>query len=505
MKQAIKFFIIVCTIVLLISCTPNVKNTGVTETPVPSITTGVVVTNTQPPAKTASVTASPTVTHTPTPMPADTLTPSPSPTKTVSPSVTPTFDIASVMTNTPASPARCPVEDPDLLPEIEITFENSCSSEVSSYIAKYLNAGGNPEKLLTHLEQEQKGIWDLTGDGIPEVLTFVCYLHIYTCDDGAYTVVAEISPGDGIPPNLIKVTDMNLDGTAELLVQTSAGAADMFYEVLGWDGSQFINLVTQPDFESPFRGGVYYGQFVTSGVSEFGRGIFSTWDAIDTDNNGTIEIVFRYGLPAGLYDGGPWRAETDIYMWNGAGYVLDSIKIDPPQYRFQAVQDADDAFLNGEYNQAYDLYDQVIFNEALDWWSKERAIHETERYYAEFWWGNSTPTPLPSNDHEFGNLAAYAYYRIMLLHIVTGSLPEAERIYETLIDKFPVGQEGYAYAEMATEFWHKYKISYNLQQACEKAIKYAEVNGERILGYLGSDYHGFQSRTYQPEDVCPLK
>ncbi|HKZ70229.1 MAG TPA: hypothetical protein VJ020_09120 [Anaerolineales bacterium] len=229
----------------------------------------------------------------------------------------------------------------------------------------------------------------------------------------------------------------------------------------------------------------------------------------DIDGNGTIELILEGGISSGVNyrDGLPWRVQTDTHMWSGEAFVFYRTKYAAPQYRFQAVQDADQATLGREYDTALDLYQEAIFRDELEWWSPERRAYEQALWDASWHFEVPTPTPLPfptPDPNEYPNLAAYARYRIILLHILRGYLPEATIVYETLQEKFPAGQPGHEFAEMATEFWIDYQTSQDIGQACNQAVEYARSHSE-ILTYLGSDYHGWQSHEYTPEDVCPFE
>jgi hypothetical protein len=191
-------------------------------------------------------------------------------------------------------------------------------------------------------------------------------------------------------------------------------------------------------------------------------------------------------------------------MWNGAEFNLEKVRIADPVFRFQAVQDADYASLDGDYPRAFELYQQVVFNDELDWWSVAKATQEANAISAAIQ-AIVTPTPLPEDETERSNLSAYAYYRMMLLHIVADNQVEAESAYDTLMDNFGEDQDGYAFAELATTFWIEYIGSNDIQQACSKAIKYAEENQVTTIEILGSSYHGWQSHNYKPEDICPFK
>ena len=108
------------------------------------------------------------------------------------------------------------------------------------------------------------------------------------------------------------------------------------------------------------------------------------------------------------------------------------------------------------------------------------------------------------NKDEYFQLAGYSYYRIVLLHILRGYKSDAITTYKTLHQKFPKGNPGYPYVELANAFMNKYENTHTMIYACSAAIQYAVENPE-ILTPLGSDYHGWQSHTYKPEDVCPFR
>jgi hypothetical protein len=199
-------------------------------------------------------------------------------------------------------------------------------------------------------------------------------------------------------------------------------------------------------------------------------------------------------------DGLPWRKETRTCTWNGEKYVLTRTEFSLPEFRFQAVQDADRAALAGEYDRAIDLYRQAIFDDQLDWWSADREMYEIQQVAFETpvpW-----PTPIP-DPAEYYYLAAYSRFRILVLHVLRGFTSDAKIVYDTLQAKFPDGEAGYEFVEMAALFWDEYQGSSDVGAACGKAIEYAAAHPD-ILPYLGSHYHGDQDHTYVPDDVCPF-
>jgi hypothetical protein len=93
---------------------------------------------------------------------------------------------------------------------------------------------------------------------------------------------------------------------------------------------------------------------------------------------------------------------------------------------------------------------------------------------------------------------------MLILDTYLGRLDAAQTKYNTLQVKFPESNPGYPYAEMAADFWSTFQSTGSMYDACGAAIAYAAEHPE-ILIPLGSDYHGFQSHTYIPADVCPFR
>lgn len=230
----------------------------------------------------------------------------------------------------------------------------------------------------------------------------------------------------------------------------------------------------------------------------------------DLDKDGFQELVFYQGTPImDSYEREfPWRRVKEYYRWDGMRYRKYKEVFDPAVYRFQAVQDADEAVLLSEYDRALALYQDAIFSDLLRPWSPDWRSYERDAYW-EYWNREPTSTPpvmdVTNDTNEWLNLAAYTRYRIMLLHVARGYLAEAEIVYNTLQEKYPEGQPGHMFAELAQEFWEEYLVSQNIEQSCSAAIEYAEDHVDTIFYYISSNYHGDQSRRYEPEDICPFK
>lgn len=422
--------------------------------------------------------------------------------------MTATFDAASLKTRTPAAPALCPVEQPGLTREFDyplVTLDTVF--HFHDQVLEFLNAGGTRQAVISayHQHDPEAGDWiiqerDITGDGVSELLlTASGSLVAFGCQSGHYQsfwIVGETY--HDYQPIILDIQDMNLDGVAEIMTLEGDDRIRIV-RVFEWDGSSFqlINFGPRRQPHAPCSS--LYGP---------------SWaEAVDTDGNGTLELVLEQAIP--IWDeyasGLPWREETRTCAWNGEFFVLTQTEIEtPPEYRFQAVQDADRATLAGDYTKALELYQQSIFDDTLEWWSQDRKVYEIGTFTGA---GVTKPTPIPSllpDPAEYPTLAAYARFRIMLLHVASGYIPEAQIVYNTLQEKFPPSQPGYAQAEMATAFWDEYQKANDLGQACSKAIEYAAVHPADILAYLGNGeyarmYYGDQSLEYRPEDVCPFQ
>ncbi len=379
-------------------------------------------------------------------------------------------------------------------------------------LQEYLNARGSAdglEEVLGGLTfNDSSTIWesksqvmtiDVTGDQIPEVLIDLIFfvegqyadgaIFVFACRDGRYqggamtAIGGQIFSADDPGPGIRAIKDMNRDGVPEIvysyieIIGTHANFTRVF-KIATWDGTGFVDLVQSDSYD------------LTAVQVYNGDG-----EIIDTDGDGTFELVVSHNVGRGP-DASPLdRARTEIWAWDGSAITLACSEAEGvPVFRFQAFQDGDDATRCGNYEGALAFYQQAVFDEKLLGWSQGRMAD------ASFY--TATPTPDPN---ERPRINAYGRYRIMLLHVAQGHLSEAEIVYHTLIEKYPEGVIGSQYAELATVFWNSYRESQDIGVACEAATEYATMNDDLILSPLGSDFYGFYSRDYSPDDICPFK
>lgn len=400
----------------------------------------------------------------------------------------------------------CPEIDSSIKLDLSSTLPNH-PNKLDKPILEFLGKGGDPNEVIKTLTDENTPLvretkfldQDITGDGIPELSISQVHLWIFGCRNGQYVTLLEVSNYDWTrfpAPWIVSVQDLNSNGVLDFVVKSHYSMTWVEYRIVEWRPNGFQDLLSNQ------ASAALLTKSEASLVIQNGEVFFD-----DTDNDGVQDVFFRGYDP--LPDGLPSRGEEYRYRWDGNLYRIASLRYSAPIYRFEAVQDGDRYSLAGEYDNALSSYQDAITNKDLEWWSSER-----NRYERVCWRTkpdcDDIPTPPVPDENEYPNLSAYAYFRIMLIHVVNKSLDEAENVYNLLQIQFPAMQGGYHYAVMAGEFWNEYRISNDIEAACAKAIDYAEANPIEILFYLGngeysSIYFGEQSLEYTPYDVCPFK
>ena len=513
-------------LLLLVACGPPTMATSpvgpqseeLTAAPMPTGTASVSPTalaTTVPPSA-GGTGSSPIATPTGPPVPGPTsqpTRPSPSPTVVVDAGATwPSREVPGSWT--PGPPEACPAVV-ETAPEIVALEPGQGIMEgFQPQVLAYLSAGGDPNELrelLTGLSLvDAEGTeWlsraqvipaDVTGDGTPEVVVALTFyvpgqyanggLFVFGCQEGAYVLVAalalqgQVLNATGPDPGIRAIQDMNNDGRPEIVLSFieivgTRGNFRRLFRILEWEDDQFVDLVqapSQPQQAAPVSNGD-------------GR-------IYDTNGNRNLELVLENGVRQGYETDGPERARTDTWAWDGEAFRLWRSEYEPAVYRFQAVQDGDDAALAGRYQRALAFYHQVLHDKSLLGWSASQLWPDSA--YGD----RSTPTPDPEEDQR---LRAYALYRIMVVRALQRDREGARDTFDQLQAEHPEGTPGAPYAGLATAFWASYEAQENVAAGCKRAVQFAAAEADAVLQPLGSAMYGSSNRDYAPQDICPFE
>ena len=349
-------------------------------------------------------------TSTPSPLAANTSSPTHTPTASITllptiPTFTPTFDVSTIVTVTPAPKAECPKEDISVVAKFATPNSDGPQGYIAPEVLDYLNSGGTASQLRDLGLAE---IRDFNKDGVNEVV-YVGFIRgayiIFGCKSGEFQDLLEFAGDSG--SGLVENLDLNKNGMPEIILYNLVHYGYVDISVFEWDGNKYHSLI-----QAPYYNSTEFMYWVSA--TEFPK-------FMDIDKDGLKEIVLVFDRLCGGFgdfcDGTPRRQETTVLAWNGKNYVVQQNYYAPAQYRFQAIQDGDAASSQKENDKAISLYQEVISSNMLKSYSLEIGDNLRAQYNTQY--GTTpTPTPLPPDTTEYPRLAAYAYYRIMLLHLV---------------------------------------------------------------------------------------
>ncbi len=414
-----------------------------------------------------------------TPDASTTLSAGPTPTLTPSPTPIPTPTLTPTPTRAPHE--ACPAPDPNAAWVAPPDFD-----AYPAAIADFLGAGGTAEALRAVLTNASSinaqfgGVWsfDLTGDGDPETIVSIFdplgevfgpvpsgALLIYGCVDQAAPLLFQ-----DVGPPMPQVKDVGDfvgagRGGEVATIRSECGAHTCFdtLDVLGWNGAAFVSLMGGR-LQMPYP----------------------TYSLVNLDADAALEIQAVGGMIASV-GAGPQRTVTETWDWNGAQFVRTGQVVSLPTYRIHAIHDADDYLTDpnflptlGNITGVIDVYMRAITDDALKDWQVEIGVEK--------------PT-------DRANLAAYAWYRIIVVSVRLGDVPAAQATFDRLSADFPAGTPGHAYQQLAQVFWMKYQETNNLSEACLAANAHANSETDVLDGL---NAFGYANRQYVAADMCPF-
>ncbi len=191
----------------------------------------------------------------------------------------------------------------------------------------------------------------------------------------------------------------------------------------------------------------------------------------DIDGDKVMEVMVRFDN-SGDATTGPLRTGFTVYDWDGSSYVQSVTQLNPPRFRIQVIQEADQAFAAENMTAASSLYDLSLNSPSLENWYNDDAT----------------------------TLQAYALYRELLAYSFTESDQRLQTLQQ-IQSTYPDLPSAPPYAQMALEFWNALQITNNLHSACLKA---QEVILARPEALTLLNRYGSRSPTHTAADLCPF-
>jgi hypothetical protein len=292
---------------------------------------------------------------------------------------------------------------------------------------------------------------------------------------------------------LFQVGDLTGNRVPELIFYKKLSSVDAALSIFEWNGYDFLQLTVAPRRDFAYRVGIW---------SDL------EWDVPlagmrlqDDDSDDNLELVVARVVfsprDSRLATSGPLRDRREVWGWNGTAIALERWDSDPPEYRFQAIQDGDDLTQFRDLERALASYRRAVNDNRL----KSFQLFQTPDFVL-LRYGAASPAPNPA---ERLRLTAYAQFRIMLVHLLLGDEDEAESALLSLVESHPESDPGLPYSEMAEAFWEAYASGREIGPGCEAAVDYALRHANEVLIPLGSSNYGYWNREYRPEDICPFE
>ncbi|MEZ4517122.1 MAG: hypothetical protein R3C44_09900 [Chloroflexota bacterium] len=170
-------------------------------------------------------------------------------------------------------------------------------------------------------------------------------------------------------PSIVAMGDMTGDGLPELVTDAEVCGAHTCYgnfRVVGFAGDIFADLVSHEPV----------------GEGDAGTTIvLSTPDTrlVDIDQDGTMDLLVHGGT-IGSVGAGIVRPRTEIWSWDGTAVTLADTQLDPTEYRHHVLYEANDLMAGGNFDEALLLYEAAINDGSLR--TEPFAAGEEETYAA---------------------------------------------------------------------------------------------------------------------------
>jgi hypothetical protein len=306
---------------------------------------------------------------------------------------------------------------------------------------------------------------DVDGDGQEDMLIAVTdpdnsfpqrgMLLLYLRQKNTYRLAQQVGdPRNGYPsnPTIFAANDLLKDGGTEIVFTlTDCGAHTCFttLDVLRWDQQQLRSLMDSPR------------QMANAEIS------------LNPSGHGTLDILMHGGT-IGSVGAGPQRAVNELYRWNGKAFTLTAKSVDPSNFLYFKVVDANALMLNKKYAEAAALYQEAITNPKLEVY------------------GIAGPEP------ERSNLNAFARFRLMVAYALLNDVALAQSARDDLLGQQPE----HIYAQVSNIFWQSYMADHSVSAGCRAVTSFALSHPE-VAAVLAN--FGYANLGIKAEEVCPFR
>lgn len=379
-----------------------------------------------------------------------------------------------------SSAAICP--QPDGKPPA-ITYtpdsQDDIKADFAPQILHYLNTTGSAEGLQDALaasnpNQEQPLVQpmvvvsDVTADGTDDVVvdlnlsygsSYQSLLAVFGCQNGDYVLLDSLVQGDfsdiQLAPStqIVAVIDMNGDGPQEIITRNYSVSQKVFETV-------FVYSWKDDKLQQIFSSGYQLGGFGDIEIKNV------TGDSRQLELLMGAEYGYGQATAAATIEIFVWRPVNLVYQWDDAGTTLSlfcQYFTDEPTKRYQVLHSAELYASCGMYPQALADYERLIQDDSLEGWSGEEITPPIANIKSR------DQLVIFSNQAEKDYLAAFAYYRMAQIDLITGDSAAASGALKDALAAYPAGSHGYEYVAMLDALIKQYDQSGDLGDACKAA------------------------------------
>jgi len=378
---------------------------------------------------------------------------------------------------TVAASPKCPSQQSNSPTEFSLGLGVTSPLTLRRAILDYLNQGGPYTGLQWLIRKNTTGSIlpvDLNRDGVEEIVVstsifneawgLASWISIYECADGLYRASEfdlEASYIQSI--RVVRVIDLMALGypQAYFHYRATTSACTESVIIIGWNGNAFVDFGQLPYVYCP------------ASVKVF-----------DYNQDGQREIYMR-GMTAGNLESGVGRGVVRVYKWGTNAFQEVETTYLPSPYRIHVLQDAQEAFNNGDIRKVLALYEKAATRSYL---INERSVYENET----------------GQDFAGQYQTAFANFRLVTLWVSENGLHTAQSIVTRMQAKYPTSTPGSEFVELALIFKAEFARTHNRSSACAAVTTRVNESYPNLAGYGYIGNWGTANVEYNSENLCPF-